>query len=179
VSDRAGQAHALTVMTPIVPGEEGALRAYLEGLSPQDSPLARVPGVHFGRWAILTGFVDDPDQPRQERLSTQYLIFTTCSDGPFDAYMDELCAALAPEAGAIWGRCVGCPEPAEGDALKRYLLHNRIRTGLFVAAYPRATLAAVRSALEQRERTIDLAVRSQGMEPAELKRAFEAELDDG
>lgn len=176
MSNKAGQAYALMVMTPIVPGQEGALKAYLEGLSQQDSPLTRLSGVHFGRWLILERFHPEDSQPKKESLSCQYLIFTTCSDGPVDAYLDELCKMLAPEAAEIWGRCVGCPEGAAGADLKHYLLHNQIDTGLFVAAYPKATVPKVKAALDVRERMIDFAVSSQGMGPDELQSAFDEEF---
>ncbi|MBA3746389.1 MAG: hypothetical protein H0W96_02720, partial [Solirubrobacterales bacterium] len=38
----AGQTYSLLVLTPIRPGQEDALRAYLEALSRDDSPLARL-----------------------------------------------------------------------------------------------------------------------------------------
>jgi hypothetical protein len=171
-SNRSGQAYALTVLTPIVPGEEQGLRDYLEGL-PRDtgSPLAKLAGTHFGRWVILTQMVDDGEaKPGPDDLGCEYLIFTSNFDGPLHAYLDELCERLAPEAHEIWGRCIGCPASASGPELKRYLLHNQINTGFFVSAYPQATVAKVKQALKTRERVIGLAVRSQGMEPTELRR---------
>jgi hypothetical protein len=177
-SNRSGQAYALTVITPIVPGEEQALRDYLEGL-PRDtgSPLAKLRGTHFGRWVILSELLDDGDaKPAPDDLGCQYLIFTSNFDGPLHAYLDELCERLAPEAREIWGRCVGCPASASGPELKRYLLHNQIDTGFFVAAYPHATVAKVKQALETRDRVIDLAVNGQGMGPTELRRAFDEAL---
>src|SRR3712207_417855 len=140
-ADRAGQACAVTVLTPIVPGQEDALRAYLEGLDVRDSPLARLERTHFGRWVIVPDFARDPAQPT---LGIQYLLFTAGPDGPLESWLDELCDRLAPEAAEIWGRCVGCPTPSSGRGLKAYLLHNRIRTGQFVAAYPNATVRRVK-----------------------------------
>lgn len=173
----AGKAYALTVMTPIVPGEEAALRSYLEGLRDRgSSPLAKLPRTHFGRWVILEDFVDDPKQPRKDHLSCQYLIFTSCFDHPLDSYLDELCERLGPEAREIWGRCIGCPEGAAGATLKAYLLHHQIDTGYFVAAYPEATVAEVKQGLELRERMIAFAVGSQALEPAELQQAFAEEF---
>ncbi len=46
-----------------------------------------------------------------------YLLFTANFDGDLDSYLDELVHALAPEAQEIWGRCIGCPRPA--DAARR------------------------------------------------------------
>ncbi len=175
-SNEAGQAYALMVLTPVIPGQEDALRAYLEGMSQDASPLAKLPRTHFGRWVILPDFVNDPSQPREDHLGSQYLIFTSNLDGPLESYLDELCERLAPEAAEIWGRCAGCPDPAEGAALKAYLLHNQIDTGFFVAAYPDATVAKVRDSLDQRRRMIGFAQRVQGMEPDALQRAFVEEF---
>jgi hypothetical protein len=175
-SNVSGQAYALTVLTPILPGQEHPLRAYLEGLSRQDSPLARLPRVHFGRWVILEDFHNEREQPKKEGLGSRYLLFTTCSDGSLDDHLDELCRELAPEAREIWGRCAGSPDPPEGEALKRYLTHNQLKTGFFAAAYPQATVQDVQRSLDLRQRMIDLAVRTQGMDAAQLQNAVRAEL---
>jgi hypothetical protein len=171
----SGQAYGFMAMTPIAPGEEDALRAYLEGLSAHGpSPLARVPRTHMGRWVIVSGFNWEPayKQPVAETLALPTLIFSTNFDGDLDSYLDGLCAALAAEAPEIWGRCIGCPDPAAGPALKAYLEHNQIDSGFFFAAYGDATLAEVTAALDQRDRMISFAVRAQGLAPADLQRAF-------
>jgi hypothetical protein len=177
-SNESGQAYALMVMTPIAPGEEPALRAYLEGLRdrPEGSPLARLEHTHFARWVIVPDFVNDPAQPKEDHLGGPYLVFTSNLDGPLDRYLDALCSELQPEAREIWGRCVGCPPSAAGDELKRYLLHNQVDTGFFVAAYPDATVPHVRSCLATRDRLIAFAQRAQGMSPQQLRSAFVAEF---
>ena len=95
--DRSGQAGALTVLTPIAPGAEPALREYLEGLRAAPSPLARLERTHFGRWVIVSDLVPD-DEPGPDRLTGPYLLFTASFDGPLDTYLDELCDELAAEA---------------------------------------------------------------------------------
>lgn len=176
MSNSSGQATAFMALTPIQPGSEGELRAYLEALRKDESPLARLGGTHFARWVILDDWVNDPSQPRQDHLESRYLIFTSNFDGPLDPYLDELCVKLAAEAREIWGRCVGCPPEATGPQLKAYLLHNKIDTGFFVAAYPHATVPQVKAAVDARERLIEFAVRAQAMAPADLQRAFAEEF---
>jgi hypothetical protein len=173
--DRSGQAGALTVLTPIAPGAEPALRAYLEGLRPGPSPLARLPRTHFGRWVVVPALVPD-DEPRPDRLAGPYLLFTASFDGPLDTYLDDLCDELAPEAQEIWGRCAGAPQPPTGAALKAYLRAHHQTTGFFVAAYPQATVGHVRAALAQRDEVIALARAAQGMDPARLQAAFRERL---
>jgi len=174
VSNQAGQAYAFMAITPILEGEEKKLRAYLDGFTQETSPFAGLPATHFARWVILPDWVDDPSQPRQDHLGSEYLIFTSNFDGPLGSYLDELCRR--PEAQEIWSHCVGAPKPATGHLLKAYLLHNHIDTGFFVAAYPDASVEKVRASLALRERLSAFAVRSQGMDPATLQSAFNAEF---
>jgi hypothetical protein len=164
----AGQAYAFMTMTPVAPERVDELRATLEKLDRDDSPLARLERTHFGRWVIVLDFVHEREQPKADPLGGPHLIFTACLDGPLDSWLDELSERLAPEAEAIWGR--------SGRALKAHLLAHQVKTGVFVAAYPNAPVAKVRQALEQRIRLIDFAVRSQGMPPDELQREFAREF---
>jgi hypothetical protein len=175
----SGQAYAFMAMTPVKPGEERPLAEYLRGLRARGpSPFARLPRTHFARFVIVPDFHHDPTwkQRKEEHLDLNYLIFTSNLDGDLDSYLDELCEKLAPEAPEIWGRCVGCPESPRGAALKKYLKHNRIQTGIFFAAYGHATVGTVKRALREREQMIAFAVASQGLEPEALQKSFLAEF---
>lgn len=172
MSNTSGQATAFMAITPIRAGAQAELRDYLDGLPRVGSPLSRLAGTHFARWVILDDWVNDPSQGREDHLESRYLIFTSNFDGPLDPYLDELCVKLAPEAREIWGRCAGCPPEATGPQLKAYLLHNKVDTGFFVAAYPHATVAQVKAALAAREQLIAFAVRAQDLGPEDLQRAF-------
>jgi hypothetical protein len=178
----SGQAYAFMAMTPVKPGEEAALAAYLRGLrAAGPSPLARVARTHLARFVIVPDFHNDRTwkQRREEHLDVPYLIFTSNFDGDLDSYLDELCTALAPEAREIWGRCIGCPESASGAALKQYLKHNQIDTGIFFAAYGAAPIGKVKQSLARREQLMEFARTSQGLEPAALQQAFLARFGDG
>lgn len=171
----SGQAYAFMAMTPVKPGEEGSLSDYLHGLRAHGpSPLARLARTHLGRFVIVPDFHNDVTwkQPSEEHLDLPYLIFTSNFDGDLDSYLDELCEQLAPEAEEIWGRCIGCPEPARGAALKAYLKHNQIDTGIFFAAYPDADVGTVKRCLGQRDQMIEFARASQGLEAEALQQAF-------
>jgi hypothetical protein len=156
------------VLTPIAPGAEEGLRAYLESLG--ESPFARLARTHFARLIIV------PDMPVpagvQDPLDGPYLLFTANLDGDLDSWLSELVASLAPEAAEIWGRCIGCPRPAEGAALKAYLHRNQLESGVVFAAYGQASVAQIASALDKRARLTDFVVRAQDMAPAERRTAF-------
>lgn len=175
----SGKAYGFLAMTPIKPGEEDALRAYLEGFRDRgERPLSKVSRTHMARWVIVDKFCCKPSykQRRPETLAISSLVFSSNFDGDLDSYLDDLCSALAPEAGEIWGRCIGCPTKARGAALKAYLKHNQIHCGFFYAAYGDATVGKVKACLDQRERLIAFATRGQGMNAAELQKAFVEEF---
>ena len=170
--DRAGQATAFTSLAPVAAGEAAALRARLEAFTAATSPLARVPGTHFGRWVVIDDFVHDG--PQRDPLECPHLLFTSCLDGALDPWLRAL--AVLPEAQAVWAHCDGAPAPGDPAALVRYLRRSRQRTGFFVAAYGQATVPQVHAALARRERMIALAIDAQAMTPGELRQAIAQRL---
>jgi hypothetical protein len=170
----AGRSYSLMVLTPIREGEADALRAYLEQLPRgSSSPLARAARTHMARLLIVG---DMPVPPGHEALADPlggpYLLLTCNFDGDLDSYLWELVLAFEPEAEEIWGRCIGCPRPATGAALKAYLGRNQLDSGVVFAAYGSASVAQVRSALDKRARLVDFAIRAQDMDPGSRRAAF-------
>jgi hypothetical protein len=159
------------VLTPIRPGEEGGLRAYLRGLG--ESPLARVGRTHMARLLVMDDMPCPPERPDlHDPLGGSYLLFTSNFDGKLDSYLSELVAALGPDAEEIWGRCIGCPQPAAGAALKAYIGRNQLQSGVVFAAYGDASVVQVQGALDKRERLTAFAIRAQDMEPRARRAAF-------
>jgi hypothetical protein len=167
----AGHTYALMVLTPIRPGLDGELRAYIEALG-SDELFARLPRTHMARLMIVPDMPVPPGLGVQDPLDGPYLMFTANFDGDLDSYLDELAARLVPEAREIWGRCIGCPEPAEGAALKAYLGRNQLQSGVVFAAYGQASVAQIRAAVDKRARLQDFVVRAQALDPAARRAAF-------
>jgi len=181
---RSGRAYAITLMTPIKPGSEAALVAHLAGLGTgEDSPLARMSHLHFGRWVVidqlLTGWPGAPDPP--PRLKSGYLLFTACVTAPDEAdipaaqryaerlpgaFFDEIRECIAADADAVWGHCFGYPGADDKATFVNYLARSQIETSLFHVGYPDATRDDVRNALAARARLIDFARLHQGQADA-------------
>jgi hypothetical protein len=168
----AGKTYSLMVWTPIRPGEEAALRAYLDDLDKDASPLAKLPRTHMARWIIVPDMPVAPGTDLRDPLGTQFLLFTSNFDGDADSYLRELVELMPEAAAAIWSHCVACPQPAEGAALKAYLHRNQVDSGVAFAAYPNASVVQIRTALDKRARLIDFVVRAQEMTPAKRRKAF-------
>jgi hypothetical protein len=169
-----GPAAPLTVLTPVGPGEEYALRDSLKGLSRTgDSPFSRVAETHFVRLVVLAGAPwRYRGRPRRTRpLRMQYLLFTSTANRPPEEHVEDLRTGLGQDADAVWGHCVGYPGHDRPADFARYLLHNRLPVHRWWAAYD-ATVQEVRDALELRRRHAELAVRTQTAGDLELQRAF-------
>ncbi len=148
-----GGLYGLTVLTPILPGREPALRRYLEGMGKGPrSPLADLPETHVARWVIIPELTYQGPPQRPDNLRSQQLLFSSTFDGPRDLYLDRLCALIAEHVDAIWENCAGYPGPVAENAegVKRYLVHNQVATGLFFAAYSHVTAEQVRDCLTRR-----------------------------
>jgi hypothetical protein len=171
--NRLGGAYALTVFTPIVPGREEELRAYIERLPVgPDSPLARLDRLHVARIQIFDELVYQGPPQKPDRLTSKHLLFTSTFDGELDPYLEELCERIGPEADRWWGHCVGYPGTTDRTQFKRYVRGHKVDTNLFASAIPNATVQQVRESLALRERVATFAADAQGLDAAALQQRF-------
>jgi hypothetical protein len=169
-------AGGLCVLAPVAAGREDALRTHLRALPPGPrSPMIRVVGTHYARWAIVR--LEDRDGWPLES-EPPYLLFAAEFDGERDGYARRLCERLAHDAHDIWMHCEGYPGP-DDDALAAFLLAHHVPPGYSVNAYPDATVDRVRAAFALRERLADFLIRAGSLEGEALKRAWEARFRGG
>jgi hypothetical protein len=177
MADISGQASALTVITPVQHGAEDRLLDILGDLSAApENPFGRTGRTHFARFVAVgeVRYAGPPPQP--DPLASTYLLFTSSFDGGVGSYLEGVRTTMPGEADDVWGCCIGYPGAGNPVSFAAYLLHNRLPTTTFYAAYGRATVPRIRDALELRNRLSRLAVRTQGLPPAELRTAFEEEF---
>ncbi|HEY5058404.1 MAG TPA: hypothetical protein VII51_05250 [Gaiellaceae bacterium] len=171
--NRFGTAYALTVFTPILPGQTDEVRSIIEAVPRGEAgPFARLEQVHFTRLQIFDQLVYQGAPQKPDRLKSAYLVFTASFDGALDPFLDALCERIPAEADSWWSHCVGYPGTADRAAFKRYIQHNKVHTSLFGVAYPTASVADVRESLALRERVLDFAVAAQGLDAAALQERF-------
>jgi hypothetical protein len=168
----SGQAYALTVLTPILDGHAPELAAHLDALPEgDDSPLARVPGTHLGRWVVIDQVKHQGHgQRHRDSLSASRLLFTSNFDGPLDQYLERLRTGLGEDADAIWGHCRGYPGREAGFA--PWLKAHQLEAALFFAGYGDQTVEQVHANLDTRARLLEFALEAQGLEPEVLQARF-------
>jgi hypothetical protein len=173
--DVSGQARALSVIAPIVPGHESELARELDALpGGAQSPLAQVRGTHFARWVLIDNPVYEGPPQRRDTWKASRLLFTSNFDGELEPYLEALRTGLAERADAIWGHCAGFPGSSAAAAFATWMRAHHVPSSLFFAAYGDKTVAQVRADLAQRERLIAFALEAQGLPAAELKSRFQA-----
>jgi hypothetical protein len=177
-NNRSGQAYALTVLTPILPGQKAPLDEYLRSIPPADSsPFIRAGGTHFARFVILDHLVFEGPPQKRDELKSDYLLFESNFDGDLDPYLEKLRVSCGSESDAIWGKCVGYPGIADAVRFRAYFHHNQIDTNYFSAAYPNASVGDVLEALALQRRIVDFGIANQDAGAAELQRAFRESFD--
>jgi hypothetical protein len=171
--DICGQAHSLTVLTPIREGHESTLARYLNALEGgRESPLSRVARTHFARWVVVGDVVYEGKGTR-DHLKRGQLLFTSNFDGTdLDSYLESLRTGLGPAADEIWSHCSGYPGSDGAAAFAAYMRKHHIESSLFFAAYGEKTVDEVKTSLAVRRDVINFAMNSQAMAPAALQAAF-------
>jgi hypothetical protein len=135
ISKTVGQVTELTVIAPLNPGAAPQLRQVLNALQiSADSPIKQISTIHFARWVIFD---------KDERL-----LFTSNFDGSWESYLRDFSQKTPEGMDRIFGHCKGYPPGGcrDFEAFKAYVHEYQVPTDLFYAAYPEASVKAVREA---------------------------------
>jgi len=173
MGNRVGGAYSLTVVAPIVAGQEAAAREAIEALpAGPDSPLARLGGLHFSRIHVVSELVfQGPKQRHRDHLRASQLIFTSTFDGrELEPYVEALRTAASPDT--WWRYCVGYPGSDDATDFARFVREHQIDSSLFASAHPQARVPHVLESLELRERIIGFAIDAHGLDAGALQQRF-------
>lgn len=126
----------LTLIAPLKEGAATRLRQVLAGLQTSaDSPIAKISTIHFARWVIF-----DNDTR---------LLFTSNFDGSLESYLRDFSVEVPDGMDMVFGGCVDYPVAGCRDfpGFQAFVDKFQVPTDLFYAAYPEASVKAVKRAL--------------------------------
>jgi hypothetical protein len=172
--NKYGSAYGLTSLIPILPGHEDALEAHLASLDPLDSPLKRLPQLHFSRLLVIRDLVYQGPPQVPESLDQSYLIFTTSHDGELEPLLRDLAVQVREEADAIFGHCVGFPGTADPAAFAAWVTTHRKANGYLLTPWPFKKVQEVQEALRVQTGFGELVENERNMSDADLQAAFRA-----
>ena len=132
----------LTVIAPIKPGEEAALRKILDTITADlaNNPflqIARSQTTHFLRLAIMS----DADYGHRLLMTSNY-------DGNLADYLENL-LSLGPEIAQIWNKCAGYEE---ASSLEEFIRARSYRAQAAYTAIQGETVNSIRQRIELREK---------------------------
>lgn len=151
MSNVAGKAYAMNVITPIRPWTTWlnqlifrvALRrpATLKG-------LVTLSLIHYARWVIVgrEQFPRLSDQQPRENLKYSYMLFFSNFNGSWDQYVDSFSFAIPAGLDMFWKWNVRYPRSIPLTPFHHYIKYNQIETSHYYNAYPLAASNDVKSA---------------------------------
>jgi Dyp-type peroxidase family len=179
----------VTVFARIADGRAAAVRARLREFE-QDSPFARVDGVHFARLVVLEHAVPQRRPgtwrrsarlldllahfgrgPRPDDLPHPYLLMTATVDGDPADFFARL-RELGPDADAIWGDCTGYPRHYERDPFVAFFVQRSMRADYTFAGAPDGTVTEIREAVQLRRQLAAFAATASDVSEDALLRRF-------
>ena len=179
MSNLAGKAYAMNVLTPLKRGQ-----GWLQGLIYQagralPSQLAGLMGlslIHFARWVIIRP-QDWPDLGQgPQRLQHDYLLFCSNFNGTWDQYIDAFSDGIPQGLDLFWYASVGYPHSLPITPFKDYIVHNQIDTDYYYNATPGASQRDIKAALRVMREVRRLAALHAGQAATQFAAEFRASL---
>ena len=133
---------ALTLVTPIKPGQESNVDIILKGIR-QDLDIGsfklfdEIGTIHYARFVVLK------DQLSNSKAN---LVFSSDYDGLLDEHLLIICNKGQAIIDELYGCCEGYPQPADRSDLSRksYLFNHAIKEASFYIGAPGRTVEQIR-----------------------------------
>jgi hypothetical protein len=155
----AGQAIAITTLTPVRPEKLGKLKFrmwFVRCVPGVGRPLAKLAFIYFGRWTVVEALPG-------HSLNSPYLLFESNYDGGWADYLDAFADRIPGRLTRMWETCYGFEQevlhargrdgrPFQPAPFKRYVDKNELEVLHFYSAYPEETTRTVNQAIALADR---------------------------
>ena len=151
MSNIAGKAYAMNVITPIKPAFSWLNRYIFKKAQTKPKTLLGLTTlslIHYARWVIIPrkSFPHlDASQPKED-LNYDYMIFQSNFNGSWAQYVDSFTFAIPAGLDLFWKFNVRYPKSVPLTPFHDYIRHNQIDTCHYYSAYPMAASNDVKSA---------------------------------
>jgi hypothetical protein len=160
MSNVAGKAYAMNVLTPMRPGRTWLNRLIFMVARVVPATLAGLLGlslIHFARWTIIKRDQwPDLGQPAQPP-GNDYMLFMSNFNGTWDQYIDAFSDGLPGGLDLFWYSSTKYPHSIPITAFKDYIRANQVDTDYYYNATPDAAQRDIKAALRVRRALLDLA----------------------
>ena len=179
MSNLAGKAYAMNVVTPMPPGRTWINRLLFMAARAIPATLSGLLGlsiIHFARWVIIRR-QDWPDlgQPKAT-LTNDYMLFITNFNGTWDQYIDAFADGIPSGLDLFWYASSFYPHSIPISPFKNYIRANQIDSDYYYNATPGAAQRDVKAALRVRGALLGLAQQHGAQTPVQFAQAYRAAL---
>jgi hypothetical protein len=180
MANQNGAKYGFTGLFPVARGQSTELRTLLRSLDdtqtyPRGSPFSHVPVIHMARLFVIDRLAYQGTPAKIDTLQSDYLLFACDFDGDsIDVLIRAMVSKIPDQLAAIWGRCVRYPGIQKSDQLSEYFERCQLKTTLFLADQPLASVDDILRGLVCRRRFGEFIrqVQRKRRDPAVLKRGF-------
>jgi len=159
MANQNGEKYGFTGLFPIKMGGHSAdLRTLLRSLDakhryPRGSPFSDVSIVHMARFVVIDRLAYQGFPAKVDTLKSQYLLFVCDFDGhSIDPLIQALVRYIPTQVTAVWEHCVLFPGTQSCDRLAAYFEQCQLKTNLFLADQPQASVDDILKGLMCRKR---------------------------
>jgi hypothetical protein len=181
VSNIAGKAYAINVLTPMRPWWtwiQNALFMLARVLPTQLSGLLGLRLIHFARWVIVRrNQWPDPTGKGKQALDNDYMLFLSNFNGTWDQYIDAFADGIPSGLDLFWYASTKYPHSIPITTFKDYIGVNQIQTNYYYNATPGAAQRDIKAALRVRREVLALAALYRDGNPAAFAEAYRAALN--
>lgn len=161
MSNIAGKAYAMNVLTPIRPWRTWVQHAIFMVARAAPSTLSGLLGlklIHFARWVIIRRKQwPDPAGRGEQKLDNDYMLFLSNFNGTWDQYIDAFADGIPGGLDMFWYASTKYPHSIPIATFKTYITTNQIHTNYYYNATPGAAQRDIKAALRVRREVLGLA----------------------
>lgn len=185
MSNIAGKAYAMNVLTPIAPRWvwlfpgawiqnlifmiSRALPSFLSG-------LLGLKLIHFARWVIIRRDQWPNLGQGAQTLDDDYMLFLSNFNGTWDQYIDAFADGIPGGLDLFWYASVKYPHSIPISSFKDYIGANQLMTNYYYNATPGAAQRDIKAALRVRREVLALAEIHRAGDAAAFARAYREAL---
>lgn len=176
MSNVAGKAYAMNVLTPVPPWCTWVQQAIFMVARALPSTLSGLLGlklIHFARWVIIRRKQwPDPASRGQQKLDNDYMLFLSNFNGTWDQYIDAFADGIPGGLDLFWYASTKYPHSIPISTFKAYITANQIHTNYYYNATPGAAQRDIKAALRVRREVIGLAEIHRGGDGPQFARGY-------
>lgn len=151
MSNVAGKAYAMNVLTPVPPSATWVQRLIFMAARAFPSTLKGLLGlslIHFARWVIIKRNQWPEGDRGKPQLKNDYILFCSNFNGTWDQYIDAFSDGIPQGLDLFWYASFKYPHSIPITAFKTYITHNQFDTGYYYNATPGSAQRDIKAALK-------------------------------